>query len=57
MTDELASGRLALVPLAGTLDRPWHLVSNRALPAVARAFVTHVRAMDAVGTHAFGPAR
>ena len=58
VTDELASGRLALVPLAGTpLDRPWHLVSNRALPAVARAFVTHVRAMDAVGTHAFGPAR
>ena len=58
VTDELASGRLALVPLAGTpLDRPWHLVSNRTLPAVARAFVTHVRAMDAVGTHAFGPAR
>lgn len=58
VTEDLSSGRLALVPLTGTpLDRPWHLVSNRTIPAAARSFVGQVRTADAVGGHAFGPAR
>lgn len=58
VAEDLAGGRLVEVTLPGTpMDRPWHLVSNRAAPASARQFAAFVRDPHHVGDLVFGPPR